>query len=297
MSKRQHLSHLIQSWSGNLNTMNTGDSQADAARKALFAGTASYYAKYRPRYPSDVLDLAIERLGIQPRGRVLDLGCGTGQIAIPLAARGLDVFAVDPDSEMLLHGVHASHLEAADGGHPSIWWRLGSDKDLPALRLPTLDACFMGASFHWMDRDAAVASLSTMLGDAAGIALLSGFGSVWSESDDDWSEIVREVIVEFLGPQRRAGTGSYEHPKEGHADILGRSAFSSVDTVELTTEMELTAEDIVGLQLSTSYASPQLLGERLDDFRGKIIRRLATVQPSGVHRFPRRTELILGRRG
>lgn len=266
-------------------------------RGALFAGTASYYAKYRPRYPSEALDIAIERLGVGPRGPVLDLGCGTGQIAIPLAARGIEVFAVDPDIQMLLHGARAADLEATDDGHLPIWWRLGSDNALPNLDLPVLDACFMGASFHWMDRDVVVANLSTMLGDRAGIALLSGFGSVWSESDDDWSEIVREVIVEFLGPRRRAGTGTYDHPKDTHADILLRSAFSSVETIEFTTQMEMTAESIVGLQLSTSYASPALLGDRIDEFREAIIERLASVQPSGVHSFPRTTELILARRG
>jgi SAM-dependent methyltransferase len=34
-------------------------------------------------------------------GRVLDVGCGTGALAVRLAARGLDVVGVDPSAEML----------------------------------------------------------------------------------------------------------------------------------------------------------------------------------------------------
>jgi 2-polyprenyl-3-methyl-5-hydroxy-6-metoxy-1,4-benzoquinol methylase len=37
---------------------------------------------------------------VQPGTRVLDLGCGTGQISLPLASRGADVLAIDVSSGM-----------------------------------------------------------------------------------------------------------------------------------------------------------------------------------------------------
>ncbi|MDA8235275.1 MAG: methyltransferase domain-containing protein [Clostridia bacterium] len=41
-----------------------------------------------------------QRYGVKPR-RVLDLGCGTGNVSLPLAQRGLDVVAVDLSPDML----------------------------------------------------------------------------------------------------------------------------------------------------------------------------------------------------
>jgi SAM-dependent methyltransferase len=69
---------------------------------------------------------AAERPGRAPAEaapRVLDAGCGTGRVAIELAARGFDVVGVDLDPVML----DAARLKA-----PKIEWILG---DLAGLRL------------------------------------------------------------------------------------------------------------------------------------------------------------------
>ena len=39
--------------------------------------------------------------GVQPGTRVVDLGCGTGQISLPLASRGAQVLAVDVSAAMI----------------------------------------------------------------------------------------------------------------------------------------------------------------------------------------------------
>ena len=60
---------------------------------------------------SDV-DATVERVAALagPGGRVLELGAGSGRLAVPLAGRGLDVWAVDASSAML------DRLRARPGG-------------------------------------------------------------------------------------------------------------------------------------------------------------------------------------
>jgi ubiquinone/menaquinone biosynthesis C-methylase UbiE len=53
--------------------------------KNVFTGTAWFYARYRPDYPDEVIDLLRERFRLSETSRVLDLGCGTGQIALKVA--------------------------------------------------------------------------------------------------------------------------------------------------------------------------------------------------------------------
>lgn len=43
----------------------------------------------------------IELLAPQPGERILDLGCGTGQLTAEIAARGSDVLGIDQSAEMV----------------------------------------------------------------------------------------------------------------------------------------------------------------------------------------------------
>src|SRR6266542_2968487 len=47
-----------------------------------FAGTATYYLRYRVPYPEALLLDLVERTGVTGEGRVLDLACGPGRVAL-----------------------------------------------------------------------------------------------------------------------------------------------------------------------------------------------------------------------
>jgi ubiquinone/menaquinone biosynthesis C-methylase UbiE len=51
----------------------------------VFEGTARYYAKYRPSYPQQLFNDIVNNLHLNGTGKLLDLGCGTGGLAISLA--------------------------------------------------------------------------------------------------------------------------------------------------------------------------------------------------------------------
>ncbi len=76
----------------------------------------------------------IEQAGLRPGQRVLDLGCGTGTLAIEMARRcpGLQLFGVDGDA-----GVLARAEQKATRAGVEITWQQGL-----ATRLPYPDASF-----------------------------------------------------------------------------------------------------------------------------------------------------------
>lgn len=47
----------------------------------LYRGTAWYYDRYRLPYPEAMLADLVRRAGVSGQGRLLDLACGTGQLA------------------------------------------------------------------------------------------------------------------------------------------------------------------------------------------------------------------------
>ena len=69
---------------------------------AGFSGeVAGFYAKYRRGYDPEVTGWLAEAFALGTDGIVLDLGCGTGQLTIPLAARSHAVLGMDPEPDML----------------------------------------------------------------------------------------------------------------------------------------------------------------------------------------------------
>ena len=57
-------------------------------RQYVFNEVAALYDEVRPGYAPAIVDAVVARAGVLPGGRVLEIGCGTGQMTAPLAARG-----------------------------------------------------------------------------------------------------------------------------------------------------------------------------------------------------------------
>lgn len=116
--------------------------------RGLFAGTAWYYRRYRPGYPEAFLADIVSHFHLDGTGRLLDLGCGTGQLTIPLAGHVAAAIGMDPESEMLTEA--AGRAQAAHV--TNVTWAQGSSVDLPG-ELGHFRLVSMGRSFHWMNRD------------------------------------------------------------------------------------------------------------------------------------------------
>lgn len=258
----------------------------------LFEGTARYYAEFRRGYPDAAFDHLVDRFGLSENTHVLDLGCGTGQIAIPLARRGIPVRAVDPDPDMIAHAVQ----QAAAQGVLGVSWQLGNDAQLARLHLPLLSMCTMGSSFHWTHRDQLLGELDGRIAQGGAVVILETPESDWEDPGARWKDIAASVVREFLGPGRRAGGGTYSHPPERHEVVLARSAFCIIERMRWTTRTTLTINDIVGFQLSTSYSSPGLLGPHVDAFRATLAARLGEAIPAGRVNGTVTTEALIASR-
>jgi tRNA/tmRNA/rRNA uracil-C5-methylase (TrmA/RlmC/RlmD family) len=67
-----------------------------------FSGeVAAFYAQYRQGYPPDFVDMLTQALQLGLDDVAADIGCGTGQLTIPLAGRVRAVVGMDPEPAML----------------------------------------------------------------------------------------------------------------------------------------------------------------------------------------------------
>jgi len=100
-------------------------------------------------YGADLLEL----LAPQPGERILDVGCGTGQLTAQIARSGANVVGLDNSAEMLAE---------ARGNFPDLPFVLG---DAAAFDFPDpFDAVFSNAALHWVkNAGGAAASIARAL--------------------------------------------------------------------------------------------------------------------------------------
>ncbi|MBN6055170.1 class I SAM-dependent methyltransferase, partial [Nonomuraea sp. RK-328] len=254
----------------------------------LFGGAAPYYARYRPAYGEAAIAHLAGALGAD--SRVLDLGCGPGTIAIPLAGRVRAVLAVDPAEEMLAEGRRLA------GGVPAITWLRGDSTTLRGL--PPFDHVVMGRSFHWMDRGAVLAELDELLPPGGAVALLGPVrrpGEPWQPNAQPWQPVERRVCADF-GLDIGAAANSFHATGASHHDLLAASPFSRLESRTFRRRLVWDVEGLVGLQLSYSYSSPAALGDRLRTFVEALREALLADNPAGRWEQELVTEVLVARR-
>lgn len=245
----------------------------------IFKGTAEYYERYRPRYPQDLFDDVVSKFSLDGQGILLDLGCGTGQIALPLAGFFESVRAWDPDPDML----HLGRQKAAAAHITSVIFEQNSSRDLGKLRVP-LRLATMGQSFHWMDKQTVLEQLHSALQANGGVVIVSGSIEVKQDTlAAEKSRLVQAIVARYLGERRRAGNTFYKHAEERYHALLTRAGFNDIDEKFYDCQTVYSIDEVVGHTFSTSWASKEQLGERAQDFEADLRRELEQLLPEGGH--------------
>jgi len=228
-----------------------------------FAGLAGDYDRYRLAYPDRLVMRVAELAGLEPGDAVLDLGCGTGMLAVSFARAGLTVTAMDPEPDMLAQ----ARLNAQAAG-VAMTFRQGGSADLAADMGP-FRLAVMGRAFHWMDRTATLAMLDKLILPAGGVALFHDAHPPVEENG--WFKVLCDVQGRYRRGARSGGHKRYE-------PFLFASAFREVEGLSVTIRQPLTVEDIVGRAFSMSASSPQKLGA---EFTQELSAALRELSPDG----------------
>ena len=65
-----------------------------------FTDKADNYARFRPSYPSNIVDILKEVVGLSEESVVADIGCGTGIFSGILLQTNCTVLGVEPNASM-----------------------------------------------------------------------------------------------------------------------------------------------------------------------------------------------------
>ncbi|MER8071486.1 class I SAM-dependent methyltransferase [Streptomyces sp. NPDC094034] len=266
----------------------------------LFLGSAPYYRRGRLPYAPGLAELLAEVLMLDGRGRLLDVGCGPGTLALNLAHLFGEVVGVDPDSGMI---AEAGQQAEKAGVARKARWVLARAEELPA-GLGTFTVATFGQSFHWMDRDLVAATVKGMLRSAGAFVHISDLKTRTRAVDGlpcpgvPYTAI-NDLVGRYLGPVRRAGRGVLRYgTPSGEAAVLSRAGFAGPErhVVPGGQALERSCDEVVALVFSTSSSAPHLFGTRRGDFEADLRQLLGETSPSG--RFSERqpgTEVFVWR--
>ncbi|MFD0059629.1 methyltransferase domain-containing protein [Streptomyces sp. NPDC056690] len=262
---------------------------------SLFTGTATYYRQFRPGIPADVAEVLDRAAPARPgRGRrLLDVGTGTGLVAEALLGRFDDIIAIDNDADMLAAAESALRPKLPGASRLSLVESTAEDFIPPSdWQAELVTVC---RAFHWLDQ-ATVLNLLDRQVAPDGVVAIFGDNSFWA-AGSDWKEAVRDVVKSFLGEERRAGAGTFQHHNRPYSEIMEESPFNQVEEVRVPVERTWNADSILGYLYSTSFAAPHLFGDRLKEFEAAVKGRLADFSDDDTFLEDNEFLIRLGRRG
>src|SRR5207237_4904996 len=150
---------------------------ASGAERMLYREAAHYY-KARPPYSAALRPALAEKLGWIGAGRLLDIGCGPGIVALELAPTFSQVIGLDPEEAML-----AEARSATPPRTENVAWVLGRAEDIPALHLGRFQAVTLAPSFHWTAEDGVGAVVYDSLDSGGRLLLVRGAAPAGARAD------------------------------------------------------------------------------------------------------------------
>jgi ubiquinone/menaquinone biosynthesis C-methylase UbiE len=233
-----------------------------------------FYRRYRRGYPDAVIDELVRAFALRDDDVVLDLGCGTGQLTLPLAGRVRTVLGVDPEPDMLA----AAARTADERGVRNVEWLRGKDSDLPALLDGrTVAAVTVGQALHWMDHERLFRVVRPLLRDGGGIAVVANGEPLWLQ-DDDWSRALLSVLRNWFEREPTGRCGTDEASARRYREAMVAAGYEVGSTVVEYTD-GLDVEAIVGGVYSAVPVDLLPVPDRRPEFEVRVRAALAPFVP------------------
>jgi SAM-dependent methyltransferase len=205
----------------------------------VFNRIAPWY-RFRPEYPPALVAWLAALAG--PCGRAVDLGAGTGLLAVPLARRGLDVTAVEPAALMLQELRGACD---AKGVRVSL---VHASAESTGLAAGGFDLALVADAHHWLDPQLAGPEVHRLLRPKAACVVV--------EIELQPTPFLAALQARLRAANQRRPASSAGRREQLLSLAVPRAPYGGA--VRLSQTTRLGEDQLRGLLCSLSYVGPAL---------------------------------------
>ncbi|HEV2372538.1 MAG TPA: class I SAM-dependent methyltransferase [Streptosporangiaceae bacterium] len=244
-------------------------------QRKLFDSVAELYDSTRSGYPGEIVAAMVATSGVRAGSRVLEVGCGTGQLTRDLATYGFELTAIDLGAAMV--GAARRHVPGQ-----AVAFQVSSYEDFEAPD-HTFDLVASATAFHWIDPEVAWAKAVRLLVPGGWLAVLS----TGEHYDDPLGAALMDIWVRH-GDDGGAWTRAAPPTV---AESMSRTGLFGTPVVRLHTERRsIPAERVLGLE-QTRATSLSYDTQTRESFRDELAALLGSSVDVGM---AQETSLTMG---
>lgn len=205
----------------------------------------------RPAYPDLLIDALTDAA---PGSRLLDVGAGTGHLALPLARRGFAVTALEPAVLMLEALTHSAHAHALP-----ITALHAKAESLP-LPDASFDAAIVADALHFLDVDLAGAELGRVVRPRGVLALVT-----WDFAPTPFMNALAALLFDMTQRRPRSTEQAVRHlTKLAQSTLRARHEFEDAQELDL--------EALENVLRTLSFVGPAMNAELFERLRAGLSR-------------------------
>jgi SAM-dependent methyltransferase len=163
--------------------------------RTIFDQVALEYDHIRPGYPTALIEDVLAISAIPNSGRILEIGCGTGQATLPFAQHGYAITCLDIGRE--LSSLAARKFQA----YPNVQIHNISFEDWESEE-QAFDLVMSATAFHWIPREVSYPKAAKVLKDSGSIAIFANeHPAQHTGFFADVQTIYRQAVPEWSDPR------------------------------------------------------------------------------------------------
>lgn len=242
----------------------TSTQPINTSQRTTFDQAAKDYDEARPGYPDELIKDVISISKIPSGGKILEIGCGTGQATIPFAQRGYLMLCLEIGKEL------AALAAKKCRQFPKVQIKNISFEDWKPTP-NSFDLVISATAFHWIPPEIGYPKAARVLKGSGYIAIFDNIHP--TPFSDYWQKVQRVYREVFPGEKDRSKEPSTEEKIRKKEDLInGTGLFEKVVVKQYHWSKEYNKERYI--KLLNTYSSHRTLPE---ERRSRLFRGISTL--------------------